>query len=133
MKWKESYKIGVEEIDSQHKHLFDLANAAEELLLLPDHMDKYDDILHMINALKDYVVYHFHAEEALLLKIHYPKFFTHQIAHQDFIAQLHSFDVQDIDTDQTKKLLELTTLITQWLLGHVLGEDRKWAAFYLEP
>lgn len=132
MKWKDTYKIGVEEIDLQHKKLFDLANAAEDLLLLPEHMDKYDDILHIIDELRDYVIYHFNSEEALLLKMHYPKFFTHQVAHKDFIAKISTFDVHNIDTDQTHNLLELTTLVTEWLLGHVLGEDRKWAELYLK-
>lgn len=132
MKWKPSYAIGIDVIDNQHKHLFDLAEQAEELLELPDHMDKYDEIIPIVQELKDYVVYHFKEEEKLLLEIKYNKYFTHCIHHQEFVKAMNDVDIYEIDTNQKEELLRITSLVTNWLVHHVLDDDMKWAAFYKE-
>lgn len=132
MRWKPSYAIGIERIDEQHKHLFDLAGEAKDLLDLPDHIDKYDKIMDIVQALKDYVVYHFHEEEKILLEIKYNKYFTHRVQHQDFIAEMNKINIHEIDKNQTEELLRITSVVTNWLVGHVLEEDAKWAEYYKE-
>lgn len=132
MRWKPSYAIGIASIDEQHKHLFDLAGEAAYLLELPDHIDKYDEIMEIIQALKDYVVYHFGEEEKLLLEMKYSKFFTHRVQHQDFIAEMEKINIHEIDKNQTEELLKITSVVTNWLIEHVLDEDAKWAEYYKE-
>lgn len=87
MKWKSSYAIGVEAIDKQHERLFDISERIEELFLLPGHMDKFDEIVEIIEELKAYVIYHFNEEQQLMEKIQYPKYFSHLVEHQDFIEK----------------------------------------------
>lgn len=130
MKWKPTYAIGVEVIDEQHKKLFDLAEEAEELLKLPYYLDKYDEIIRIVQTLKDYVAYHFREEEKLLLEMKYNKFFGHKVHHEDFIIEINEIDIYEIDRNQIRELLKITDLITKWLVQHVLGEDRVWAEFY---
>lgn len=132
MKWKPAYAIGVEVIDQQHKKLFDLAEEAERLLELPDYLDKYDEIIEIVQELKDYVVYHFEEEEKFLLEMKYNKFFGHKVHHEDFISEMNQIDIYAIDENQSKELLRITDLITEWLIKHVLGEDRLWAKYYIE-
>lgn len=130
MKWKPGYAIGVDIIDAQHKRLFELADEAEALLELPHYMDKYDDIITIVQELKDYVIYHFEEEEKLLLSIKYNKFFGHKVHHQDFISELNQMDIYSIDENQSEELLKITRLIVEWLISHVLVEDRVWAEYY---
>jgi len=130
MKWKPNYAIGIDIIDEQHKHLFDLAEAAEELLELPDHMDKYDEIISIVQELKDYVRYHFEEEEKLLLEMKYNRYFAHRVHHQDFIEEMEKIDIHTIDEHQKEELLKITSLVTNWLVEHVLAEDTKWAGYY---
>lgn len=130
IKWKPSYAIGVDRIDEQHKHLFDLAEQAEELLELPDHMDKYDEIVSIVQELKDYVVYHFEEEEKLLLEMKYNKYFTHRIQHQDFVAAMEKLNIYEIDANQKEELLKIINIVGNWLVNHVLDEDAKWAQYY---
>ena len=59
---------------------------------LPDHVDKYDEIVKVLNELRDYVKYHFEQEEKLLLEIQYRQFFAHKVAHNDFIEYIYSQD-----------------------------------------
>lgn len=66
MKWKDEYAIGIEAIDEQHKKLFAIAQEAEDLLDLPSKYDKYDEIIKIIDELKDYVNFHFSEEEKVI-------------------------------------------------------------------
>lgn len=132
MKWKSNYVIGVDIIDEQHKHLFDLTEEAESLLELPDRIDKYDEIVAIVQELKDYVVYHFKEEEKLLLQMKYNKYFTHRIYHQDFVSAMEKLDIYEIDNNQKEELLRITNIVEKWLINHVLDADVKWARYYKE-
>ncbi len=132
IRWKDSYAVGIEMIDTQHKKLFDIAAEGEELLLLPAHMDKFDDIVKIVNDLKDYMVFHFDAEQKLMEAVKYPKFFSHRVEHQDFIEKMNELDIDTIDREQQEKLSELIKFMMDWLVGHVLENDKALAAYYIE-
>lgn len=132
IKWDESYRLGIDAIDEQHKKLFDIAEQAEEIMELPDHIDKYDEIVKVLNELRDYVKYHFEQEEKLLLEIKYKQFFAHKVAHNDFIEYIYSQDLGDIDEHQTERGLHLVTMLIEWLVDHVLKRDKEWAQVYKE-
>nr|WP_302597221.1 bacteriohemerythrin [uncultured Cellulosilyticum sp.] len=130
IQWKESYRIGVDIIDEQHKKLFDLAEEAEEMLELPEHSDKFDEIVEIVNELRDYVKYHFAEEEKILFEIQYSKFFKHKVAHNDFVDYIYKLDMDEIDRHQNDKILELLRALNDWLVEHVLVEDRQWSEVY---
>jgi len=44
LKWKDEYSIGIELIDEQHKHIFEIGNDAYELLKNDLSLDKYSKI-----------------------------------------------------------------------------------------
>ncbi len=130
IQWRESYRIGIDIIDEQHKKLFDLAEQAEAMLELSDYIDKYDEIVGIVDELRAYVKYHFGEEEKILFKIQYNKFFTHKVAHYDFIEYIYELDLEEIDKDQNNKILELLRHLNEWLVKHVLVEDKAWAEVY---
>ena len=132
IQWKDSYRLGIDIIDKQHKKLFDIAEEAESIMELPEHVDKFDEIIAIINELRDYVKYHFEQEEKLLLEIQYNRFFAHKVAHQDFIEHIYALDMNDIDEHQTEKCLELVRMLIDWLIEHVLEQDKQWAEVYKE-
>ena len=59
IKWDERYRLGIDIIDEQHKKLFEIAGEAEHIMKMPEHLDKYDEIVDIVNQLRDYVRYHF--------------------------------------------------------------------------
>lgn len=130
IQWKDSYRIGVNLIDEQHKKLFDLAEEAEDMLKLPNHLDKFDEIVEIVNELREYVKYHFEEEEKILFNIQYHKFFKHKVAHNDFISYIYELDLDEIDKHQNEEILKLLRTLNDWLVEHVLVEDREWAAIY---
>ena len=132
MKWDEKYAIGIDKIDEQHKRLFAIAQETEDLLDLPSRVDKYDDILKLIDELKDYVNFHFSEEEKVMKEIEYKKYFTHCIHHHDFVIKIRKTNLKEIDEHQEEQIRKLLDLVNNWLVAHVMHEDRLWAAVYKE-
>ena len=85
---KEEYKIGVEIIDEQHKTLFVLADKAYMLLKDEFTLDKYDKIIHILEELKDYTIFHFKSEEEYMESINYKRLFTEKIEHEKLLKLL---------------------------------------------
>lgn len=54
IKWKDEFSIGIDEIDEQHKKIFDIANEAYDLLKDEFTIDKYDRITELLEELKNY-------------------------------------------------------------------------------
>ncbi|MEG6586888.1 bacteriohemerythrin [Dendrosporobacter sp. 1207_IL3150] len=122
--WKDEYSIGVADIDEQHKELFEIVNRTQELLKNELIVDKYDGIVAIINELKEYTIFHFKAEEEYMFKNGYKKFFSHKVLHQDFIEKIEKIDFAQLDNDQNKYLEGILVFVCEWLLDHILKEDK---------
>lgn len=123
LKWKDEYLIGVELIDAQHQRLFEIGNSAYELLKDEFSMDKYDDIVMIIEDLKQYTKFHFKTEEDYMLEIKHSKYFSQKVEHDEFIEKLDEFNFSDIDKDQKKYLDDMLAFIFNWILNHILEKD----------
>ncbi|SFB35575.1 bacteriohemerythrin [Clostridium frigidicarnis] len=124
IKWKDEYSVGVEKIDEQHKHLFEIANKVHEVLNNDFYTDKYDKIVEILKELEDYTVFHFNDEEEYMKQIGYKKFFTHKIEHEEFVQKIKNVDLGKIDCNQDKYLLEIMNFIVNWLVNHILQKDK---------
>ena len=125
LQWKEEYEVGVVEIDEQHQKLIDIANRVYELMRNELALDKYDQIVEILQELKEYTVYHFHFEEGLMQKAKYKKRFSHKILHQNFLAQVEAVDLSAVDENQEAYLIQIMDFIANWLIEHIVGEDKK--------
>lgn len=125
--WKEEYNLGIVQIDEQHKMLFDIAGRAYKLLTDEMKVDKYDEIVAVLEELKDYTKFHFSFEEEYMMKIGYKKLLSHKVQHSDFIEKMDSIDLNKVDEDQDKYLGSITDYIINWIIGHILGRDRDYA------
>ena len=67
--WKDEYRTGIEVIDKQHKHLMEIGARIFDLANADDGYDRYDDIMEVLNELRDYTIYHFGYEEKLMESI----------------------------------------------------------------
>ena len=118
--WKEEYRIGIKLIDEQHKKLFELANKAFDLLKDDFYIDKYDDIIMILKELKNYAIYHFKSEEDYMESIKYRKILSHKVEHDDFIQKIEEVDIDKIDENQDKYILDLLEFIVNWIDKHIL-------------
>jgi len=121
--WKDEYETGVPIIDEQHKHLFEIGNNAYELLNNTLTIDKYDKIIHVIEELRDYAIFHFKYEEEYMLSIKYKKFLSHKVEHEDFIKKVDEVDLTLIDESQNEYILSLLQFVYKWISEHILVKD----------
>ncbi|MDF2875553.1 MAG: Bacteriohemerythrin [Sporomusa sp.] len=122
--WKHVYELGIPAIDEQHKKLFEIANEIDKLLNNELIIDKYDHIVAIVDELRDYTTEHFAAEEAYMLANKYPKFLSHKVLHNEFIEKMGSIDFGQIDNEQNAYLKEILNFVIEWLVDHILKEDK---------
>jgi hemerythrin len=123
--WKDSYSIGVAQIDEHHRHLFFLANRFHDIFV---NSASYQDLAPLFEELIDYVIYHFAAEEQLMQEYKFPDLDMHRKEHEDFSRRLVELDKQS--TLQKKHLLiETVVFLHNWLISHILQSDDAFGRF----
>lgn len=122
--FKEEFKTGIDFIDEQHKVLFEIADKAYNLLKNDFTTDKYDNILELVDELRDYTSFHFKAEEEYMKKINYKRMFTQKIEHEAFIKRINQVDFRSIDENQNESISTLLQLLNDWLIEHIFENDK---------
>lgn len=125
VKWEDKYCLRIEAIDEQHKQLFEIAGRIYELLKNELITDKYDNIIEIIDELKNYTIYHFKAEEEYMQSIGYKKFLSHKVAHNDFLDKMENVDLNKIDNGHNEYLIGILDFVCEWLVEHILKEDKQ--------
>ena len=113
IKWIPKYEIGIEEIDKQHKYLFELADKLVDSDIKKSHP--------LILELFKYTRYHFETEEKLLGNQECYNLVEHKKLHDNLLTELNNL-TKDGVTSQ-KELNDLTMFVVDWLRQHVLQED----------
>lgn len=126
--WEESYSVNNEEIDKQHKTWIAIYNELDNTLL-HGNLEEIDSITaRILQKMYDYARYHFSVEEEFMLKIKYPDLVNHRRIHKDFDTEIYNYHRAVLDG----KLVLNTTiikLIRNWLVDHILHEDKKYRLF----
>lgn len=123
-KWRDAFRLDIPEIDAQHQKLFEIGSRLYEIISLGDKYDHYDEIMQIIDELRDYAKYHFSYEENLMREKNFEGYDTHKVEHNLFIKRIAAINVEDIEEDQNKVLLDMVTFIADWISGHILKTDR---------
>lgn len=121
---KEEYKTGIDIIDEEHRHLFEIADEAYHLLHDEFIPDKYDNIVALVEELRDYTKKHFSDEEAYMESINYKRMFSQKIEHQTFIEKINELDLNELDANQTEAILDLLKFLNDWLIHHIVEKDK---------
>lgn len=122
-----AYILGVTSMDDQHGKLVEIGNRLLELIELGESVDHYDEIMKVLEELRDYTIYHFETEEALFSELDYPNKDVHIMEHQFFIKKIDKFFDTDIDEHQLDSLKKLTDFVMGWVLHHILNTDNEYA------
>ncbi len=120
----EEYLTGIEMIDEEHTHLFELAESVYQLLQEQFMHDKYDQIMTIFEELTEYTKKHFRDEEAYMESIDYEAIFIQKAQHKMFVDKLEEFMAQDIEENQDDRIQEILTFLTDWLFNHILKMDK---------
>lgn len=120
---KDEYLTGIEEIDMEHRKLFEIAEKTYQLLQEEFIPDKYDHIQELLMELRKYTKIHFQHEEEYMVSIQYKKLFTQRVQHDDFVRQLEEIDIQNMDENQQETIEGLLKFLTDWLVIHIIDLD----------
>ncbi|HZK27607.1 MAG TPA: bacteriohemerythrin [Thermoclostridium sp.] len=127
--WNDSYSIGIQTIDEQHKQLIKIAGKLQDMLQAGDSVDYYDYIIEAINELKDYTKYHFGYEEEKLKEFNYPDYEDHRMQHLYFVDKIDKISMQDIDNQQLDVISDTLDFLAKWFFSHILNIDTKYVDY----
>ncbi len=122
--FKDEYRTGIDSIDQEHIKLFEIADRAYEVLVDEFIPDKYDYIVEILNELTEYAETHFRHEEEYMMSIRYKKLISHRAEHVEFIEKISQYDLSEVDENQKGVILELLEFLNDWLIHHILENDK---------
>jgi len=123
-RWNDTFSVGIQEIDDQHKTLFDLINRLFQAALeRKDHAVS----LEILDALIDYTKIHFALEERLLESAEYPDLPQHQLEHRKFEQELSAM-AQKFLAEEKTITFELINFLKHWLKEHIMETDMAYAS-----
>jgi hemerythrin-like metal-binding protein len=125
--WLDSYSVGVEQIDADHKQLFGMLNRVVHVVGDRQDLDAAHAIL---DELLDYTIYHFNHEEILLKRAGYPGFEEHRAIHDRLVRKLVVF-TRDF-RQQSLEAVDVANFLINWLLKNVLQQDAQFAPHFRE-
>ena len=115
--------IGVEQIDEEHRGLFQLIGEIRDLLRDDFMEDKYDKTRTMLERLEEYAKEHFRHEEEYMEEINHPELGQQRKQHLEFSEKMGEMNAGISGHDPQEFLGELLTYLVRWLYSHVLGSD----------
>jgi hemerythrin len=120
VEWREGFKIGVAQVDAEHRHLFTLVKSLSVL-----------NVQDTLGELLDYVVTHFTHEQELMESSGFPDFRQHLALHENFSSQVADFLSSGNEWPE-ERIQELRRFLNKWLVGHILTHDLRFGRWYLE-
>lgn len=128
VKWKDTYSVSVEVIDSQHKRLIDLINELFGAMMKGQAKAMLKATLDELAA---YTVEHFGTEEKLFEKYGYPDADAHKKEHSAFVSKVQDF-IAGYDKGDQKLTIEVAYFLRDWVLNHIQVSDKKYSPFLKE-
>ena len=119
----EDCRIGIEQIDSEHEHLFEIINHAYALMNDENKQDKDPEIRELLLNLNEYADTHFEHEEAYMRKTNDPEYEMQRKQHAAFKEKIAEFCLEDLNSNQKETLDRILTFMTRWLYNHILSSD----------
>ena len=120
VEWRDGFRIGVDQIDAEHRHLFVLVKALS-----------VHNVQDTLGELLDYVVTHFTHEQALMESSGFPDFHHHLALHESFSSQVAEF-LSSSSEWSDERIQELRKFLNKWRVGHILTHDLRFGRWYIE-
>ena len=125
--WKDSYSVGIESIDNDHKKLIHLINNLQTAI---DYKTDRQFEKQTMDEVVDYTVYHFTREEGLMEDNDYPGFVPHKAKHEEMIAKVNSY-VEAYEKDESGAIESLLAYLKSWLIAHINGTDQEYSEYLI--
>lgn len=124
--WAMQYSIGHPTIDAQHQELF---HRIESVMDSVGDSGQAAQFQKTYKFLMEYVEEHFNDEETLMAELNYPGRDAHIQLHQGFRKRVEQFADERQNFKDPKDQQAFVDLISDWLVKHILVEDKKIGEF----
>ena len=129
LQWSENLSVGVVEMDRQHQKLVELVNRLYQAM----GEGKGDNLKkEILTELLTYTKIHFSAEERLMREHGYPQLADHKRLHDQLMDKVIQMN-DKIRSGRMVPSVSLGTFLKDWLLTHILQQDKKYGAFVHVP
>ena len=122
--WNDSFLIGIEELDHEHKVLIDDINKLHE------EMFGNEDLSELKKCLGEIYVHmqaHFALEERVMKKHDYPFYDEHKREHEEFLEDYTECMVQFLNGADISAKNPIEECLKQWIVDHITTSDKKMA------
>lgn len=121
--WEDSMKTGDNNLDFQHKYLFETFNKLGDAIL---HDQGKETVNTIIGRLKFYAEWHFGKEEECMERYNCPVAQSNKAAHVTFIELFTEYYDEYQQTGGSEELaVKIHESLSEWFLNHVVGTDTK--------
>lgn len=127
--WKETYSVGINEIDEQHKRLFEIGREVSDLLGVYGVKDVKEEVELAIESLIDYTKYHFEFEEKLMEKYSYPDLEIHKEEHLEFVENIINLKNELKEGHEIDVILGSMAFIAEWIFKHIAKSDAEYSRY----
>lgn len=125
LKWEEKFSVGVDEIDEQHKQLFNLINEVRDSIKKGQ---TKDFVIDCIQKLDKYASFHFDLEEKYMIENRYPNIEEHRLEHKNFITGIKNIK-ENLDPGKLITTYNLLDFLINWITFHILESDKEYAYY----
>lgn len=128
--WDESFVLGIDEIDQQHRSIVEHFTKFSEAV--QDGSAK-EILAEMANFLVGYAQLHFATEESYMVRYDYPRIEEQRSEHADFTRDAEEL-VKKIQEEGVSRELSLALAgkMIRWVIQHVRNHDRDMVNFVKE-
>jgi hemerythrin len=126
--WSDSYSVGINLIDEQHKGLLDLVNDLfnhstgnrnEELFYFKE----------VIQTVVEYIKTHLSTEEKLLAAVKFPDYTIHKKVHDEFTLEVIK-SAKNFESGKRLVLEKFAYYLKDWILTHIAVMDKKYVPYF---
>ena len=121
LQWTEDLSVGVEEIDNQHKELFDRINNLDSAM---KQGRAKEEVVRLIEFLDKYVIIHFSAEEKYMTDYSYAGYALHKTKHDWFKKEFSDIRTKlDAGVITPDVIMLSNNLLITWFSNHIRSID----------
>ena len=125
--WSDTFLVGNESIDTQHKELVKMTNEFYAGVQMGGVMAKVY-FMKTIQGAVQYVKTHFATEEEIMQKVGYPFFEEHKKQHEDFVDEVAQ-QVQVLEKEDNPNPARFVKYLMTWILNHMAESDKKFMPY----
>jgi len=125
LKWDNSYLIGIEELDFEHKQLI------EDINFLHKELAEHDEKSNIERCLGDIFARmqaHFALEEHVMMAHDYPSYDEHKREHDDLLESYTESMLNFLNAPGTDSGELVESELNHWIVDHILTSDKRMSA-----